>query len=214
MFSLICAWTNAWANNRDAGDMRCNRAHYDVIVMIIRVFVTLKPKIPCMMLASTMSAIFNTLRSKQNGRHFAGDISLFMFLYENCCIWIKMSLKIVTKILFNNMPALLQIIAWHQRRLAGLYLNQWWRSLPMHLCVTWPQWVRILILSYYACTLYLTSYIADIYKTCVSLFYFELICRRRADISSHSGHFPVHAPDPAWSLSDLFATKSWALVIW
>ena len=34
MFSLICAWTNTWANDRDAGDLRRYRAHYDVTVMI------------------------------------------------------------------------------------------------------------------------------------------------------------------------------------
>ena len=28
MFSLICAWRNGWANNRDAGDVRGHRAHY------------------------------------------------------------------------------------------------------------------------------------------------------------------------------------------
>ena len=33
MFSLICAWTNAWVNNREAGDLRRHRSHYDVIVM-------------------------------------------------------------------------------------------------------------------------------------------------------------------------------------
>ena len=33
MFSLICAWLNGWANNREAGDLRRHRAHYDVIVM-------------------------------------------------------------------------------------------------------------------------------------------------------------------------------------
>ena len=33
MFSLICAWTNGWANNQDAGDLRRHRAHYDVTVM-------------------------------------------------------------------------------------------------------------------------------------------------------------------------------------
>ena len=33
MFSLICAWTNSWANKRDAGDLRRHRAHYDVTVM-------------------------------------------------------------------------------------------------------------------------------------------------------------------------------------
>ena len=35
MFSLICAWINGWANNREAGDLRRHRAHYDVIVMYI-----------------------------------------------------------------------------------------------------------------------------------------------------------------------------------
>ena len=34
MFSLICAWTNSWGNNGDAGDFRHHRAHYDVIVMV------------------------------------------------------------------------------------------------------------------------------------------------------------------------------------
>ena len=33
MFSLICAYTNGWANNQDAGDLGCHRAHYDVTVM-------------------------------------------------------------------------------------------------------------------------------------------------------------------------------------
>ena len=33
MFSLICVWTNGWVNNRDAGDLRRYRAHYDVTVM-------------------------------------------------------------------------------------------------------------------------------------------------------------------------------------
>ena len=33
MFPLICTWTNCWVNNRDAGDLRHQFAHYDVIVM-------------------------------------------------------------------------------------------------------------------------------------------------------------------------------------
>ena len=34
MFSLICAWINDWVNNREAGDLRPHRAHYDVTIMI------------------------------------------------------------------------------------------------------------------------------------------------------------------------------------
>ena len=33
MFSFICARINDWVNNREAGDLRRHRGHYDVIVM-------------------------------------------------------------------------------------------------------------------------------------------------------------------------------------
>ena len=33
---FICVWINGWVNNREAGDLRRYRAHYDVIVMISR----------------------------------------------------------------------------------------------------------------------------------------------------------------------------------
>ena len=32
-FDLICVWINGWVNNREAGDLKRYRAHYDVIVM-------------------------------------------------------------------------------------------------------------------------------------------------------------------------------------
>ena len=35
MFTLICARINGWVNNCKAGDLKRNRAHYDVIVMVI-----------------------------------------------------------------------------------------------------------------------------------------------------------------------------------
>ena len=35
MFSLIYVWINDWVNNRDAGELRRHRGHYDVIVMKI-----------------------------------------------------------------------------------------------------------------------------------------------------------------------------------
>ena len=37
MFPLTCARINGWANNREAGDLRRYRDHYDVTVMIIMV---------------------------------------------------------------------------------------------------------------------------------------------------------------------------------
>ena len=33
IFSLICSYIYGWVNNREAGSLRCHRAHHDVIVM-------------------------------------------------------------------------------------------------------------------------------------------------------------------------------------
>ena len=34
VFSMICAWINDWVNDREAGDLRRHRGHYDVNVML------------------------------------------------------------------------------------------------------------------------------------------------------------------------------------
>ena len=57
---------------------------------------------------------FNTLRPRQNGRHFADDIFKYIFLNENVWIIIKISLKFVPKGPINNIPELVQIMAWRQ----------------------------------------------------------------------------------------------------
>ena len=36
--SLICAWINDWVNNRETGDLRRHRAHYDVTLMITQTY--------------------------------------------------------------------------------------------------------------------------------------------------------------------------------
>ena len=36
MFSLMYAWINDWVNNREAGDLRLQHGHYDVIVMTLQ----------------------------------------------------------------------------------------------------------------------------------------------------------------------------------
>ena len=40
MFSLIWAWINGWVNNREAGDLRRHRGHYDAIVPELILHVT------------------------------------------------------------------------------------------------------------------------------------------------------------------------------
>ena len=46
MLSLTCAWINGWVNNREAGDLRRHRAHYDVIVMLMRKSQTKELRLP------------------------------------------------------------------------------------------------------------------------------------------------------------------------
>ena len=53
---------------------------------------------------------FNTLRPKQDGRHFADNIFKCIFLNENIWILLKISLKFVLKVQINNIPALVQIM--------------------------------------------------------------------------------------------------------
>ena len=48
MFSLICVWINGWVNNREAGDLRRYRAHYDVTVMNLFVVTPKSTKMPVM----------------------------------------------------------------------------------------------------------------------------------------------------------------------
>ena len=54
----------------------------------------------------------NTLRLRQNGRNFADDIFKCIFFNENAWISLKISLKFVRKVRINNIPALVQIMAW------------------------------------------------------------------------------------------------------
>ena len=88
-----------------------------------------------------MNSHFNTLRPRQDGRHFADDIFMCVFFNEKCCILIKCSLKYVRKGPIDNNPALVQIMAW--RRSGDKPLSEpMMINLPTHICVTRPQWVK------------------------------------------------------------------------
>ena len=64
-----------------------------------------------------------------------------LFLNENCCILIKISLKFVPMGLINNIPALVQIMAWNQPGDKPLSEPMRVRLLT-HIYVTRPQWVK------------------------------------------------------------------------
>ena len=59
MFSLICAWTNGWANNQDVGDFRCHSTHYDI-----------RTKMSLHVLLSNHQQLFNSIfmQAKQSSK--------------------------------------------------------------------------------------------------------------------------------------------------
>ena len=82
----------------------------------------------------------NSLRPRQNGRHFADDTFKRFFQNENVWITIKISLKFVPKAPINNVSSLVQIMTW--RHPGDKPLSEpMMVSLPTHICVTRPQWV-------------------------------------------------------------------------
>ena len=83
----------------------------------------------------------NTLRLRQNGRHFPDDIFKWIFLNENVWISINISLKFVPRGPINNIPTMVQVMAW--RRPGDKPLSEpMMVRLPTHICVTRPQWVN------------------------------------------------------------------------
>ena len=85
--------------------------------------------------------VINTLRPRQDGRHFADDIFKCIFLNEKVWIPIKISLKFVPKGSINNNPALFQMMAWRRPGVKPLS-EPMLVFVPTHICVTRPQWVN------------------------------------------------------------------------
>ena len=103
-----------------------------IIIIIILLSLSLSTIIPMVMVI--------TLRPRRNEQQFADDILKPIFFNENVWISIQISLKFVPKGPINNIPALVQIMAW--RRSGDKPLSEpMMVSLPTHICVTRPQWV-------------------------------------------------------------------------
>ena len=95
----------------------------------------------------TSQSGLNTLRPRQNGRHFPDDIFKCIFLNENVWISIKISLNFVPRGPINNIPALVQIMAW--RRPGDKPLSEpMMVCLLTHIWLTRPQWVKHQVVSH------------------------------------------------------------------
>ena len=84
MFSFICAWTNAWVNNWDTGDLRRHLTHYVVTVMI---------------------------QGQSPGHHaFQSFIYLFIFLFIFIFLLLSLSLLLLLLIIIDNNNIIIIII--------------------------------------------------------------------------------------------------------
>ena len=85
---------------------------------------------------------FITLRPRQNGRYFADNSFKCVSSNENVSISIKIPLNFVPKGPINNIPSLVQIMAWCRSGDKPLF-EPMIASLLTHICVARPQGVKI-----------------------------------------------------------------------
>ena len=83
----------------------------------------------------------NTWRSRQNGRRFPDNIFKCILLKGNAWISLKISMKFVPQGPINNIPSLVQIMAWRRPGDKPLF-GPMMVKLSTHICVTRPQWVN------------------------------------------------------------------------
>ena len=99
----------------------------------------------------------NTLRPRRSRRHFADDSFRYIFLNENIWISIKISLKFIAKSPINDIPALVQIMAWRRPGDKPLFEPMMVRLL-MYIWVARPQWVNRNWLYYFLIDIYHTNW--------------------------------------------------------
>ena len=122
----------------------------------IKGFVPKGPYLPCVSLAGRAflagyhrytctcisKLLLNTLRPRQDGRHFVYNIFKCIFFNENCCILIKILLKYVRKGPIDNNPALAQILGWCQtgdKPLSEPIMSSFGNA---YICVSQPHWFK------------------------------------------------------------------------
>ena len=98
-----------------------------------------------------ISAALNTLKPRQNGRHFAHNTFKCIFSNENIWISIRILLRFVPKGPINNIPSLVQIMAWHHycfpmgswcfrirdwlQQYHGMFFCKWFTSKPIEVSI-------------------------------------------------------------------------------
>ena len=90
MFTLICTRINGWVNNREAGDLRRYRAHYDVIVMIknLASLEGLKSNRRVVSYSDVLPAIFRHNTYTRSLNHWSHGFENFAIFNRRACHWL------------------------------------------------------------------------------------------------------------------------------
>ena len=128
-------WINGWVNNREAGDLRRHRAHYDVIVVLninaVFIFIisrthtqyyqhenkTIRLRLVCVFfIMCECRQLISTLRPRRNGRNFADVIFKCIFSRMKAFeLQIEFHWYLVPRGPTDNESAFVQVMAWRRK---------------------------------------------------------------------------------------------------
>ena len=137
----------------------------------------------------TWTPLNNTLRPRQYGRRFADHKLKCIFLNENIWILINDSMNFIPKGLINNIPALVQIMAWC-RAVDRPLSEPMVVSLLAHICVTRPQ--RANVRNTHVCVRNIAVSLRWMYDAICSTV--MIICTSRAWHIATGNYFHVRRP--------------------
>ena len=106
----------------------------------------------------------NTLRRRQNGRHFPDGIFKCMFLIKMYEFRLRFHWSLFLIIPIISIPTLVQIMAWCRSGDKPLS-EPVMVSLLTHICVTRPQWVKLCMLNESSCRAYRSMFLS-LYPSC------------------------------------------------
>ena len=109
--AFVCLWLGRRANPLYYGNIYLHFLFLDIDMALVNGTLTCRRQGPIYpALQKSPLTLINTLRPRKNGRYFANDIFKCLFFNEHVWIPIKISLKGP----INNIPALVQIMAWRR----------------------------------------------------------------------------------------------------
>ena len=164
MFSLICAWINGWVNNREAGDLRRHRAHYDVIVMRVALLLQTYNFTTrgCYYYSNgTLTSIKWSPLPTTFEHHFINTTILINTYCVDMYEWSD-ARKVLMKELIWHM--LLRCVGFCVRRV----INHWMSMEAVFTCYNWVGWFQIrvrtfgwYVYSYFVCVCYFVLFSLD-----------------------------------------------------